>query len=413
MADAQHGASVRHTRRVPSDAPTPTPRPIETAELLAVGAELLVGDTRDTNSGDLAHELTVLGVEVGRVSDLPDRLEVVAGALADALARADLVLTTGGLGPTPDDLTREAIAQVCGETPFEDPTISAWLRERFERRGLPYVDANRKQAWLIPSATALPNPNGTAPGWWVERPDGRLIVALPGPPREMQPMWGDEVLPRLRARGLGADRAAETLRLAGIGESMLVPLIGEEALRQRNPEVATYARVDAVDVRVSAVAEGGRTARELVDAELARLEPLVGRYVFARGDHGWPHALEARLGGRTLATLEQGTAGLLAATLAAEPWLSLAEARRPGTFDAGEAQGVALGLRDRAAVDVALAVVATEADGDMQVIVAITDGANDHVESHTAFLGGEMGRRRAVNLACLTLWRWLGTDPPR
>jgi len=383
-------------------------RSIQTAELLAVGAELLLGDTRDTNSGDLARELTALGVEVTRVSDLPDRLEVVAGALADALARADLVLTTGGLGPTPDDLTRESIAQVAGEEPYEDPELGAWLRDRFERRGLPYVDANRKQAWLIPSATGLPNPLGTAPGWWVDRPDGRVVVALPGPPREMHPMWQAEVLPRLRARGLGTDRAAETLRLAGIGESMLVPLIGEEVLRRRNPEVATYARADAVDVRVSAVAEHGRTARELVDAELARLEPLVGRYVFAHGDTGWPQALAARLAGRTLATLERGTAGLLAATLGAEPWLALAEVGRAGGLD--DAARAAALIRQRAAADIGLAVAATEEAGDMRVAVAVSSGDRQVVETHTAFLGGEMGRRRAVNLACLCLWRWLEPD---
>lgn len=394
---------------MPARDATTAQRPIETAELLAIGAELLLGDTRDTNSGDLARELTALGVEVGRVSDLPDRLEVVAEALRDALGRADLVITTGGLGPTPDDLTRESIARVCGEEPQEDPTIGAWLRERFERRGLPYVDANRKQAWLIPSATALPNPNGTAPGWWVDRPDGRLIVALPGPPREMQPMWQTEVLPRLRARGMGADRAAETLRLAGIGESMLVPLIGEESLRRHNPEVATYARLDAVDVRVSAVAQDGHTARELVDAELARLEPLVGRYVFAHGDAGWPEALGARLVGRTLAAVEQGTAGLLAAALGAEPWLALAEVGRAGADTPRDALLAAARMRDRTAADIGLAVVATERSGDMRVLIALLDGARESVEAHTAFLGGEMGRRRAVNLACLTLWRWL--DP--
>jgi nicotinamide-nucleotide amidase len=393
---------------VPS--PATRSRSIETAELLAVGAELLVGDTRDTNSGDLARELTSLGVEVTRVTDLPDRLEVVAGALADALERVDLVVTTGGLGPTPDDLTRESIARVCGEEPFEDPAIGAWLRERFERRGLPYVDANRKQAWLIPSATALPNPNGTAPGWWVDRPDGRVIVALPGPPREMHPMWQAEVLPRLRERGLGADRAAETLRLAGIGESMLVPLIGEEALRRRNPEVATYARVDAVDVRVSAVGDGTRTARELVDEELARLEPLLGRYVFARGDEGWPQAIGARLAGRTVATSEQGTAGLLAAALGNEPWLHLGELWPADRAPGDDAPSRALGVRDRADAAIGLAVLASEVGGDMRVIVAITDGTREHVEEHTAFLGGEMGRRRAVNLACLALWRWLDPD---
>jgi nicotinamide-nucleotide amidase len=393
--------------------PSPDPRPartIETAELLAVGAELVLGDTRDTNSGDLARELTTLGVEVTRVTDLPDRLEVVAGALSDALARVDLVVTTGGLGPTPDDLTRESIARVCGEEPFEDPTLGAWLRERFERRGLPYVDANRKQAWLIPSATALPNPNGTAPGWWVDRPDGRVIVALPGPPREMHPMWLAEALPRLRARGLGADRAAETLRLAGIGESMLVPLIGEEALRHRNPEVATYARVEAVDVRVSAVTDGERSAREIVDQELARLEPLIGRYVFARGEDGWPQAIGRRLAGRSLATTEQGTAGLLAAALGNEPWLSLAEVRPTDASAGAEAQAAATRMRARSGAHIGLAVIATETAGDMRVVVALDDGSRQHEEALTAFLGGEIGRRRAVNLACLTLWRWLDPD---
>ena len=182
-------------------------------------------------------------------------ISVVTGALADALGRADLVITTGGLGPTPDDLTRESIAAVCGETPTIDPAIEAWLRDLFARRGVRFSEANLKQAWRIPSATALHNANGTAPGWWVERPDGRVIIALPGPPRELRGMWRDEVLPRLRERGLGADRAAETLRLTGIGESLLVDLIGEPVLRRPNPEVATYARVDAVDVRVSATGD--------------------------------------------------------------------------------------------------------------------------------------------------------------
>ena len=162
-------------------------RRLTTAVLLAVGTELTVGETRDTNGGDLASELTALGVEVLRLVALPDGLEAVAGAISDALAAADLVVTTGGLGPTPDDLTREAIAAACGEAPTVDPGLEAWLRDLFTRRGLAMPPSNLKQAWLIPSATALPNPDGTAPGWWVDRPDGRVVVALPGPPREMTP----------------------------------------------------------------------------------------------------------------------------------------------------------------------------------------------------------------------------------
>ena len=299
----------------------PPTRPLKTAALLSVGSELLVGETRDTNSGDLARELTARGVEVVRATALPDRLEVVTDAFRHGLEVADLVISTGGLGPTPDDLTREAIAAVCGSRPYVDAELERWLRGLFERRGLPFVEANLKQAWLIEAATSLPNPNGTAPGWWVDRPDGRVVVALPGPPREMRPMWRDAVLPRLQARGLGEDRVAETLRLTGIGESMLVDLIGEDVLRRRNPEVATYARSDAVDVRVSAVAEGGRSARELVDEAVGALQPALGRYVFARGDQTWAEALAARLGTRALATVEIGTAGQLATLLGtpAEP----------------------------------------------------------------------------------------------
>ena len=153
---------------------------IRTAEILSVGSELTVGETRDTNAGELARELSEEGVEILRLMAVPDRFETVTHAFGQAIRNADLVVSTGGLGPTPDDLTREAIAQLCGEVPTIDERLDAWLRELWFRRGIPFPEMNLKQAWLIPSATAIPNRNGTAPGWWVERPDGRLIVALPG-----------------------------------------------------------------------------------------------------------------------------------------------------------------------------------------------------------------------------------------
>ncbi|MFI5200445.1 MAG: molybdopterin-binding protein, partial [Candidatus Limnocylindrales bacterium] len=152
----------------------PFRRVLRTAELLAVGAELTVGDTRDTNSAEIARSLTEAGVAISRITVLPDRLAVVSGTFRAALRRADLVVSTGGLGPTPDDLTREALAAVAGETPQVDPELEAWLRTLWTRRGMVFPEINRKQAWLIPSARALANPNGTAPGWWVDRPDGRV-----------------------------------------------------------------------------------------------------------------------------------------------------------------------------------------------------------------------------------------------
>lgn len=391
-----------------------TSRRLETAELLAVGAELLVGETRDTNSGDLAIELTALGVAVGRLSQLPDRLDVVTGALRDALERSDLVITTGGLGPTPDDLTRESIAAVCGETPAIDPAIEAWLRDLFARRGIRFAEANLKQAWLIPSATALPNANGTAPGWWVERPDGRVVIALPGPPRELKGMWRDAVLPRLRDRGLGADRAAETLRLTGIGESLLVDLIGEDVLRRRNPEVATYARVDAVDVRVSATGDATTSARSLVDGAVADLMPRLGQYVFARGDDGWPEAIGRRVGKRRLATVEIGTAGQLAGMLAKSPWVTHAQViapRSPLARQHASPRAWAEAAREAAGAELGLALVARETGGDMAVRIAVA-GAGRTTEIRTlAFLAGDQGRRRAANAACAELWSRLAPVP--
>ena len=305
---------------------TAVPRRLLTAEILAVGTEITSGETRDTNSGELARSLVTAGVEVGRMAAVPDRRGVVEEAFRAALDRVDLVVATGGLGPTPDDLTRESIAAICGETPTVDPELETWLRGLWERRGLPFAEMNLKQAWTIPSARPLANPNGTAPGWWVDRPDGRVIVVLPGPPREMRPMWRDEVLPRLNARGLGADRAVRTLRLTGIGESLLADRLGDELLRRENPEVATYARSDAVDVRMSATAipaVGGRparTAEELLDDVEPVVLAAVGEHVWARDQTTWAEAIDAELerAGWTLATREHGTGGALVGLLGVE-----------------------------------------------------------------------------------------------
>jgi len=308
---------------------SPAPRPIVTAELVAIGTELTVGETTDTNSGDLARSLVAHGVTVLRVGNLPDDLEVVVDALGDALSRADLVVTTGGLGPTPDDLTREAVAALTREAVEVDGRTLDWLRDLWARRGQPFPAVNVKQAWRIPSATILDNPNGTAPGWWVDRPDGRVIVTLPGPPHEMRPMWHDHVLPRLVARGVGGDSDVRTLRLTGIGESALAEQLGEEMLRAANPVVATYARNEAVDIRISARPDGGRAASAVAEEWEAAVLRIVGAHVWARGDTTWAGAIGAALDERgwTLATTEQGTDGALVQLLRALPAVRLAERR--------------------------------------------------------------------------------------
>jgi nicotinamide-nucleotide amidase len=370
--------------------------------MLAVGAELLAGETRDTNSGDIARELTALGVEVSRMSQLPDDSAVVTAAVADALERVDLVITSGGLGPTPDDLTRESIAAALDELPTVDPGLEAWLRGLWAKRGLPFSNVNLKQAWLIPSASAMDNPNGTAPGWWVEK-DGKVVVALPGPPRELQPMWRNEVLPRLQERGLGLDRAVETLHLVGIGESALVDVVGTELLQTENPRMATYARADFVDLRVSAVATPDQTAEALVADAVAGLSPRVDRYVFAHGDEDWLDALGPLLGERTVALAEVGIGGYLGLLLGQAPFVALSEARH----EAVDAASLAADVRYRAEADIGLAAIAREAADDMQVEIGLDIQGETATVTRTAFRGGDTGRRRSANVAIAELWRRL------
>ncbi len=394
--------------------PIPGDRPLRTAELLAVGAELTVGETRDTNSGEIARSLVEAGVGITRINVVPDRLRVVAGTFRAALRRADLVVSTGGLGPTPDDLTREAIAQVVGEAPLVDDELESWLRGLWTRRGLPFPEINRKQAWLIPSARALPNPNGTAPGWWVGRPDGRLVVLLPGPPREMRPMWFEQVLPELRRRRLGNGLLSRTLRLTGIGESQLADELGEARLRRTNPEIATYARADGVDVRLSAYDRPGRPAAELLDEVEADVLAQLGDHVWARGSTTWTEALAAELDRLdwTLAIREAGTDAALAALLGGMARLRRVESlpaatRASGASITAEAQSAARA----AAATVGLAVDARPRGDDTVVTIGIATPLGLERERRLGFLGGSQGRSRAALLAAAALLRRLRAAP--
>jgi len=385
-------------------------RAIERAEVLSIGSELTVGETRDTNAGELAGALAAAGVEVLRITALPDDLPAVRDAFSVALLHADLVVSTGGLGPTPDDLTRESIAAAIGEAPAVDPGLEAWLRSLFDRRGLPFPATNVKQAWLTSSTTAIPNDNGTAPGWWVDRPDGRVIVALPGPPREMRPMWHGWVRPRLAARGLGRRMASITLRTTGLGESLIAERLGALLDRDANPTVATYARADAVDVRISAVPTTASTAETLVATAEAQVMAAIGDHVWARGAVTWPEAIGAGLVKRDwrLATVEIATRGSVAALLGEGLGDRLVAAHvlagPPATQGARfSLEALARSVRAADGADVVLAVRAITRRGDMAVSIAVVDSSGSHVERRLAFLAGGMGRTRAALLAAAVL----------
>jgi nicotinamide-nucleotide amidase len=396
-------------------------QPVRTAELLSIGTELTVGETRDTNAGDLARDLTRRGVVVGRITALPDDLGAVTAAFGEALGRADLVVSTGGLGPTPDDLTREAIAALVGETPTVDPALEAWLRELFDRRKLPFPEANRKQAWLIPSALAIPNDNGTAPGWWVERPDGRTIVALPGPPREMRPMWTGWVLPKLEARGLGRAIASVTLRLTGIGESAIADRLGVMLDAAARPQVATYARADAVDIRIWALGGAGEgDAAALVAATEARIVELLGQHVWARGETSWPEAVGDALGERgwRVSIIEVAMRGAVHGLLGEGlgKLLAFGESllERPAPHDGNRAtlEHLAERARELGGTEVGVAAEARERGGDTAVTVAIVTPDGSHRETRVVFLAGALGRGRAAIATAAILVKQLRAGLP-
>jgi nicotinamide-nucleotide amidase len=411
-----------------TNVPLPTLRRLRTAELLAVGSELTGGETRDTNGGSLARSLGGLGVGVRRIVALPDDLALVTDTFREALAAVDLVVSTGGLGPTPDDLTREAVAAAVGETPTVDPRQEHWLRRLFERRGIALAEINLKQAWLIPSATAIPNANGTAPGWWVDRPDGRVIVLLPGPPREMEPMWTGWALPRLRERGLGDGRLVRTLRTFGIGESQAAERLGDEMLRRPNPVVATYARADWLDIRISAVdeaaadgadGEAARPAAELLAATEAKVRSHLAGHVWAEGETSWADLLAAAAdaAGVRIATVEAGTHGSLAALLGDVQAVAEATVLGLGLLAAGLGERLevaAAGAAADAGVAVGVAVVAHETAAGMRLRAAIAGpGAGTvSVREQALFQRGAQGRFRAAVTTTAFLVEHLGGRPP-
>ena len=281
------------------------------AEIISIGTEILLGEIVDTNTQYVASRLPALGIDLYYTSVVGDNLGRLAEVIGRAWARSDVVLTTGGLGPTEDDLTREALAQVLGEEPHVDPELERALRDFFARRGVQMPESNVKQATLIPSARAIPNPRGTAPGWWVER-EGHVIVAMPGPPTEMRRMWEAEVAPELARRHSGAVLVVRTLKTTGLGEGTVDEMVSP-LLKSSNPSIGVYARADGIQLRVAAKAASVEDGRRLIAPVEAEARRILGGAVWGADDDTLAGAVGAMLRERslTLATMESCTGGLL------------------------------------------------------------------------------------------------------
>ena len=287
------------------------------AEIVSVGTEMLLGQITDTNATFLAQSLADLGIELYYVSQVGDNLGRVVEIFRRGWERSDLIITTGGVGPTEDDLTREAVSALVGETPQVDEATVEMIQVFFRSRGGTMPERNRKQAWLIPSATALPNPIGTAPGWLV-RKDGKIIISMPGVPREMKRMWVEEAIPRLRPYMPETVLLSRNIRTIGIGESSAEEVLGD-LIHGTNPTVATYAKDDGVHVRVTAKARTAEEAQQILAPVVAEADRILGEYIYGYDDDSLPGAVLklAQDHRQTVAVGEQGTGGVVLGALAA------------------------------------------------------------------------------------------------
>ena len=284
-------------------------------EVLTIGTELLLGYTVDTNAAELGRALAAAGVEITRHTTVADRPEAIRAGVAEALDRAGFVITTGGLGPTRDDMTKTVVAELFGKRLVLDERLLASIQARFDRMGRPMPDINRTQAEVPEGAVILPNARGTAPGLWVEDAGGRVVVLLPGVPREMRGLLVEEVLPRIVARQGGAPRVvlSRTVRTTGVSESALAERVGPIEPDIAPLTLAYLPSVEGVDLRVTAWGLELTDAEARLAAVVARLEAAVGEHAYGADDADLAAVLlEAlRKGRHRLAVAESCTGGLV------------------------------------------------------------------------------------------------------
>ena len=281
------------------------------AEIMGIGTELLMGELTDTNSSWIAGRLPALGIELQWVSIIGDDLPKLTEAFKRGMERSDIIFSTGGLGPTQDDLTREAIAAALGETPTVQQEVVDDLERYFAARGGPMPQHNIKQANLIPSARFVPNRNGTAPGWWAER-DGKIIICLPGPPAENRSMWEEQIEPQLAELVEGEVIITRNIKTMGMSEGAVDEVISE-FFGVENPYLGIYSKADGIHLRVIARARDSQTALGLIVPVEQAIHERLGEYIWGYDDDTPAQAAGTSLMNRGLsvAVLEMCTGGAL------------------------------------------------------------------------------------------------------
>jgi len=289
------------------------------AEIIPVGTEILLGNIVDTNSSFLANQLPLLGIDLYFISTVGDNQKRLVDTLKLAWQRADLIIITGGLGPTQDDITREAIGKMLGEELKIDEKlwqeILCW-RSEFSYYPGKIAQSHKKQAATIPSAQIIRNRIGTAPGWWIEK-DDHIIIALPGPPDEMKLMWQKGILPKLQQRVSGEVILSRVIKTFQLGEPNVDELVAPIS-KLPNPTLATYANPDGVYLRITAKAKGETEAQRLISQSEEQIRKILSPYIWGT-DNDTPASVIGDLlkaKNLSLATMESCTEGLLCNSIA-------------------------------------------------------------------------------------------------
>jgi len=286
---------------------------------MGIGTELLMGELTDTNSSWIASRLPALGIELQWVSIIGDDLPKLTEAFKRGMERSDIIFTTGGLGPTQDDLTREAIAAAFDETPTVQQEVVEDLERYFAARGGPMPQHNIKQANLIPSARFVLNRNGTAPGWWAER-DGKIVICMPGPPNENQSMWQEQVEPQLTELIEDEVTITRNIKTMGMSEGAVDEVISE-FFGVENPYLGIYSKADGIHLRVIARARDSHTAQGLIVPVEQAIHERLGDYIWGYDDDTPSQAAGQSLleKGLSVAVIEMCTGGALANSITDAP----------------------------------------------------------------------------------------------
>lgn len=371
-----------------------------TAEIIAIGSELLTPDKTDTNSLWLTEKLNDIGIDVKLKTIVGDDGARLEETVRDALRRSDLVITTGGLGPTEDDITRLFTANAVGRELVYHDEIEEHLRERFRSWGREMPEINKRQAYVIDGAEILPNPNGSAVGMYLE-PDGKILAILPGPPRENQPMFSNLVLPKLKALAGEIYVRRRMIKVSGKGESAVDEIAAPIYRSYPDVETSILFNKSEVEIHITARSDNAETAQATADKLADELAAALGSAVFSTHGESMEEVVGKRLKelGQTVATAESCTGGLVAMRLtevagssayfieSAVTYSNEAKVRAlgvdpeilrvHGAVSAECAEAMASGIRERAATDHAVSLTG----------IAGPDGGSEEKPVGTVFIG--------------------------